>query len=75
MIHAVSGIYRLGIDFVTRRVVIDSTVAKLQVWDGNALGQGTAPHLAFVSIFSLSLSLYHVDCLVPIAALLRGSQQ
>jgi hypothetical protein len=27
-----------GIDFVTRRVVIDSTVVKLQVWDGNALG-------------------------------------
>jgi hypothetical protein len=38
VIDAVSGIYRLGIDFVTRRVVIDSTIIKLQVWDGNALG-------------------------------------
>lgn len=51
VIHAVSGIYRLGIDFVTRRVVIDSTVAKLQVWDGNALGQGipfTSTHVVMI---------------------------
>lgn len=31
VVDAVSGIYRLGFDFVTRRVVIDSTVIKLQV--------------------------------------------
>eukprot|EP00455_Lapot_gusevi_P027961 TRINITY_DN2970_c0_g1_i4.p1 TRINITY_DN2970_c0_g1~~TRINITY_DN2970_c0_g1_i4.p1 ORF type:complete len:323 (+),score=76.58 TRINITY_DN2970_c0_g1_i4:115-1083(+) len=31
---AVSGIYRFGIDFVTKRVVVGSAVIKLQVWDG-----------------------------------------
>jgi len=40
VIDAVSGIYRLGIDYVTRRVVLDSLIIKLQVWDGNALGNG-----------------------------------
>lgn len=42
VVDAVSGIYRLGIDFVTRRVVIDASVVKLQVWDGLALGAGGA---------------------------------
>jgi len=40
VIDAVSGIYRLGIDYVTRRVALDSLIIKLQVWDGNALGNG-----------------------------------
>jgi len=48
VINAVSGIYRLGIDFVTRRVVIGSTVIKLQVWDGNALaGDGAGDRVPF----------------------------
>jgi hypothetical protein len=37
VIDALSGIFRLGIDVVARRVVIDSTIIKLQVWDGFAL--------------------------------------
>jgi GTPase SAR1 family protein len=36
VLDPVSGIFRLGIDFVTRRVVLNSTVIKLQVWDGTA---------------------------------------
>jgi Ras family/P21-Rho-binding domain/F-box-like len=41
--NPVAGIFRMGIDIVIRRVVIDSTVIKLQVWDGNAFGANDAP--------------------------------
>jgi len=62
VIDAVSGIYRLGIDYVTRRVALDSDVIiKLQVWDGNALGNG---HYASVPFKHANLVLLVFDVTV-----------
>ena len=46
VVNAISGIYRLGIDVVSRRVVIGSSIIKLQVWDVKALG----PDILFRSV-------------------------
>jgi len=38
VINPVSGIYRVGIDLAVRRVLVNTDILKLQVWDADALG-------------------------------------
>uniref|UniRef100_A0A2P2IBX1 Kinetochore protein Ndc80 n=1 Tax=Hirondellea gigas TaxID=1518452 RepID=A0A2P2IBX1_9CRUS len=56
-IDAVTGIYRFRIDFVTRRVVIEDKIIKLQVWDGGlVLGDSAVFGAAHIVLLLLDLT-------------------